>query len=674
MFSRWFARMFLSCTLVAAVLISGTFTPHIAHGAPISSPSLQSSPIERLDQIREGEAEFTDDFSAIDSIWQTSYDGETAGYYKAGAYHISINTDNLVVWESGDIAVTDFLAEADVAHYDGPLVNEGGLLFRYVDSDNFYSFMVSSDGFYVVKKQEDGEWVTLVDWEESDVAETGPQSTNRLGILAEGAQLAFFINDELVAEVEDDSFAEGGIALAAGTLDEFEVDIAFDNFALWPVDVGQQPDQPIIGIPGRRVPDAPTPQLEDEPLSVEERVAAIRSSDPVFSEDFSAGSGDWDSASTEETIYDFADETFYLRVLPVDWVSYSQTDNVYADFLVEVDATHSVGPLAVEYGLYFRNVDGNNYYYFGISANGQFNLWKRIDGEWLELIAWTASDALETGEGAYNRIGVLADGPILTLLANDVVLAEVEDDSLAGGAIGVFVRTYDEEDIEIAFDNFDVWELTPSSSDEPSPPAIEDVVDAAQVEARIRDIYGAEPTVSEQFRADTGDWSISASDDVRMEVRRRRLHINVDSPNWITWSLYTTEMSDFLMEADVETVTSPLDGSFGMIFRTLDADNFYIFRISPRGTFSFMKKADGEWTTLTDWTASDAIDTADGAVNRLGVLAEGSQLALLINEVVVAQAVDADLTEGQVGLAAGVYDEAGLEVAFDNVDIWDLAQ
>ncbi len=47
---------------------------------------------------------------------------------------------------------------------------------------------------------------------------------------------------------------------------------------------------------------------------------------------------------------------------------------------------------------------------------------------------------------------------------------------------------------------------------------------------------------------------------------------------------------------------------------------------------------------------------------------------MLINDEVVAQATDADIAEGQVGLAAGVYAEPGLEVASDNVEIWDLTQ
>ena len=672
MFARTSIRPLLTCVIAVAVLMSGAYPLPIAHGAPLDSPNPQSSVIDRVDEIRAGDPEVDDDFAADTDFWTTSYDGTTAGYYKAGAYHISIDTDNLVAWETGDLTAGDFVAEVEVSHYDGPLINEGGLLFRYVDSANFYLFSVSSDGYFVVKKLVDGEWVTLVEWTESDAANTGSRSANYLTVLAEGEQLAFFINDELVAEVADDSFSEGAVALVAGTLDEYEVDIAFDNFALWSLDAASGP---ITGLPGRRTPDLPAQRSQDDQsLTVEERIEAIRSDEPAFYEDFSVDSGEWDSESSDETFYDFDDDVFYINVLPVDWVSYSQTDYVYSDFLAEADTYHSFGPTAVEYGLYFRNTDGDNYYYFGISANGHFNFWKRIDAEWIEILPWAPSDALETGEGAYNRMGVLANGAQLTLLANDVVLAEVEDDSIAAGALGVFVRTYEEEDVEIAFDNVEVWDISTPEGAEPAQPAAVDQPSVAEIEGRFFDILMTEPAISDDFRVDTGDWSVNSSDDVTIEFLRRSLHISVDSADWITWSLYPTDLTDFLAEADVQVITSPLDGNYGIVFRFLDSDNFYVFRISPRGTFSLMKKVDGEWTTLTNWTASVAIDTSEGAINRISVLAEGPQLAVLINDEVVAQATDADIAEGQVGLAAGVYAEPGLEVAFDNVEIWDLTQ
>ena len=416
MFARTSIRPLLTCVIAVAVLMSGAYPLPIAHGAPLDSPNPQSSVIDRVDEIRAGDPEVDDDFAADTDFWTTSYDGTTAGYYKAGAYHISIDTDNLVAWETGDLTAGDFVAEVEVSHYDGPLINEGGLLFRYVDSANFYLVSVSSDGYFVVKKLVDGEWVTLVEWTESDAANTGSRSANYLTVLAEGEQLAFFINDELVAEVADDSFSEGGVALVAGTLDEYEVDIAFDNFALWSLDAASGP---ITGLPGRRTPDLPAQRSQDDQsLTVEERIEAIRSDEPAFYEDFSVDSGEWDSESSDETTSTTLPMTFSISTcypsigsatarpttsIPISWPKPTRITALGRP----QSNTASISQHGRRQLLLLRH--------FG---QRPFQLLETHRRWWIEILPWAPSDALETGEGAYNRMGVLANGAQLTLLAN----------------------------------------------------------------------------------------------------------------------------------------------------------------------------------------------------------------------------------------------------------------
>ena len=131
-------------------------------------------------------------------------------------------------------------------------------------------------------------------------------------------------------------------------------------------------------------------------------------------------------------------------------------------------------------------------------------------------------------------------------------------------------------------------------------------------------------------------------------------------------------MSDFLLEGEVEAVQAADDSNFVLIFRYTDPDNLYSFRISSNGEYSIMKMIDGEWITLVEWTSSDLIDTDRGAVNRLGVLAEGSAIAAAINGRAVAQIEDSDLSSGQAALVVGTYEDAGAEASFDNIEIWQL--
>jgi hypothetical protein len=76
---------------------------------------------------------------------------------------------------------------------------------------------------------------------------------------------------------------------------------------------------------------------------------------------------------------------------------------------------------------------------------------------------------------------------------------------------------------------------------------------------------------------------------------------------------------------------------------------------------------------LIDWSETDAILAEEGEVNRIGVLAEGAQITLLVNDVAIAQIEDGTFGEGMIALAAGTFDEAEIEIEFDNVALWSLA-
>lgn len=63
------------------------------------------------------------------------------------------------------------------------------------------------------------------------------------------------------------------------------------------------------------------------------------------------------------------------------------------------------------------------------------------------------------GAEATNRLGVTADGRQITLLANGAELAQVRDYTFSWGTTGLAAGTFDRDLVEVAFDNFDYYEL-----------------------------------------------------------------------------------------------------------------------------------------------------------------------------------------------------------------------
>ena len=89
-------------------------------------------------------------------------------------------------------------------------------------------------------------------------------------------------------------------------------------------------------------------------------------------------------------------------------IGWTNAETLLADSLVEVQATHVAGPLAGDFGCLFRSQDEDNFYRFSITGNGEYALDKLVGDAWETLIEPTASTALAAGEGASNRLGVLA--------------------------------------------------------------------------------------------------------------------------------------------------------------------------------------------------------------------------------------------------------------------------
>ena len=116
------------------------------------------------------------------------------------------------------------------------------------------------------------------------------------------------------------------------------------------------------------------------------------------------------------------------------------------------------------------------------------------------------------------------------------------------------------------------------------------------------------------------------------------------------------------------------ENAAGLLFGLLDTNNFYSFVVDEIGYYQLQQRVDGEYTDLIPWTLSDAANPEEGAVNRIGVLAEDSTITLTINGSVIAQVEDAPVDFGSVALAVQTFTRPEAHSMFDNFSIWSLDQ
>jgi hypothetical protein len=178
-----------------------------------------------------GQVLYRDDFSNNTSGWDRVLNEGGIMDYDSGGYRILVRSARVNFWSTPPGNFEDVRIEADVTRLNGPLENRAGLLCRY-QNGNYYFFIISSDGYYAIGKFTNGQAI-LIGQEmmvASDAVHTEGVNHLRAECIAEN--LAFYVNDTLLASTQDSELSSGGVGVLAGAFDQPGVDVLFQNFVV----------------------------------------------------------------------------------------------------------------------------------------------------------------------------------------------------------------------------------------------------------------------------------------------------------------------------------------------------------------------------------------------------------------------------------------------------------
>jgi hypothetical protein len=217
---RWRSILILAVISVAIVVAWVALTPR--------------QPVRRAPRYDDPNLLLLDDFSNLDSGWDSYSDLEKTLNYDNGQYVIALDVSGRIVWATPQLDFTDVKFDVDTAYLAGPLNNEYGVMCRYTqqgDKKSFYFFVISSDGYYASGKiiQDVRTILDPDDYAPSTAIKLGSTDVNYLTATCQGSQMSFAINGTPVGAFEDTELTHGDVGLLAGTFDEVGVKIHFDN-------------------------------------------------------------------------------------------------------------------------------------------------------------------------------------------------------------------------------------------------------------------------------------------------------------------------------------------------------------------------------------------------------------------------------------------------------------
>jgi len=175
----------------------------------------------------------------------------------------------------------------------------------------------------------------------------------------------------------------------------------------------------------------------------------------------------------------------------------------------------------------------------------------------------------------------------------------------------------------------------------------------------------------DDFTDPSSGWSRGATDGGSTDYAGGGYRITVTAPGYNYWATPGLSFGNVRVEADALKFGGPEINRIGLICRYRDAANFYFFIISSDGYYGIGKVKDGQTQLLGASQMQPAAAVHPGTVdNRLRADCNGSTLAFYVNDQPVGLAVDHDLAGGDVGILAGAFDEAGVDVLFDNFTVY----
>ena len=173
---------------------------------------------------------FQDDFSNPSSGWNRAATQSGVSDYDDGVFRIFVDEVFSDIWSVPALNQGDVRIEVDAIKVGGERNNRFGIICR-ANGEDFYTFMISSDGYYGIGKVQ-GFKHTLIGIRAMQPSEAIHQGTalNHIHAGCIGETLTLYINGQLVEQVQDGAFASGNVGLIAGTYDAPGTDILFDNF------------------------------------------------------------------------------------------------------------------------------------------------------------------------------------------------------------------------------------------------------------------------------------------------------------------------------------------------------------------------------------------------------------------------------------------------------------
>jgi hypothetical protein len=192
------SRLLLSLTIVAAA----AFAANAASAATIGGAAATTAGCT-------GKAKLDNALSADDPSWPSPDDVFSIG---DGKIQLTAEADKGAWVQYGGALFddADICVDISVSGVTDPSGSYGGLLFWFVDADNYYGFHYDPAGDASILRMQNGKLLWPVRWRKVPTLKTGSDAVNSLRVTLKGNSITSYINGQQFFKVNGDQPKGGG--------------------------------------------------------------------------------------------------------------------------------------------------------------------------------------------------------------------------------------------------------------------------------------------------------------------------------------------------------------------------------------------------------------------------------------------------------------------------------
>jgi len=202
-------------------------------------------------------------------------------------------------------------------------------------------------------------------------------------------------------------------------------------------------------------------------------LAPTATPDPVkaatlYSNDFSDDTQGWDVADDGESHFYYSKGEYVIHIAKTDYSFYNISNDSYDNFVLSVDLRQvngddkTTGSMVV-----WRYKDNDNFYALTIMDDGFYYIHRYVNGVYGMLKLPAPSPRLNT-DGKTNKVTLTAFQDTYELYFNDQFEYSFKDPAISKGYFGMGAQPSLESEVEVAFDNLNVYRYDPANGFTPA--------------------------------------------------------------------------------------------------------------------------------------------------------------------------------------------------------------